>query len=270
MSTSRSALRIPPVALLVLLALAHCSGGSGSGGVGGGGSGSVKVGYPCLLADELDPSFPGFRITEESIESGTPECGGGVCLVNHFQGRVTCPLGQPDIDGKARRSCTGPADVTSCDGAKGEKCVASDASAAEKHYVCHKPGSCQAQGASDQGNRDAAGAPKDCCVPGTDTPIEAAVCGQCDAKSERNADSAVYCSCRCGPPDGATAAPGDTFCGCPTGFQCSEIRKDFGLGDPHLAGKYCIKEGSEYTGNAFACGTVKGHFDSTCHGVAGL
>ena len=55
--------------------------------------------------------------------------------------------------------------------------------------------------------------------------------------SQRRADAAVYCSCRCDGPD-----PNARYCKCPTGFQClallSSINK---LGSVELAGSYCVK-----------------------------
>src|SRR5262249_49979219 len=63
------------------------------------GNGSSHVGFPCTPSLETDPAFSGFKITEATIEVGAPECGGGVCLINHFQGRVSCPLGQPSPGG---------------------------------------------------------------------------------------------------------------------------------------------------------------------------
>src|SRR5689334_12594255 len=130
----RGGLWIAPAGLVAVLALAHCSGG---------GNGSANVGTPCVPADESDPLlgtlFGGFRVTEESIEVGTPECGGGVCLVNHFQGRVTCPLGQEAVsEGSVRKSCNGPGDAT-C--GPGSSCVQVDNF--NHGFVCHVTGNCQ-------------------------------------------------------------------------------------------------------------------------------
>src|SRR5262245_55153353 len=52
------------------------------------------VGDPCTPEDEYDPQFPGFKLTLENIESRSFQCETRICLVNHFQGRVSCPLGQ--------------------------------------------------------------------------------------------------------------------------------------------------------------------------------
>ena len=38
--------------------------------------------------------------------------------------------------------------------------------------------------------------------------------------AQGTAEQAVYCSCRCGPPDGETP-DGSEYCACPSGFECS-------------------------------------------------
>lgn len=53
------------------------------------------VGVPCIPEDEYSFRFPGFKVTEDIIESRSFQCATRICLVNHFQGRVSCPLGQP-------------------------------------------------------------------------------------------------------------------------------------------------------------------------------
>ena len=57
-------------------------------------------------------------------------------------------------------------------------------------------------------------------------------------------------------------------CTCPSGFSCSEIRTNVGLGYNELAGAYCIKTGTAFTG-ANTCGTVEGHWDNRCAGSPG-
>lgn len=44
--------------------------------------------------DEYSASFPGFALTEVSTESRSFQCQSRLCLVHHFQGRVSCPYGQ--------------------------------------------------------------------------------------------------------------------------------------------------------------------------------
>ena len=57
------------------------------------------VGDPCVPEDELNPNFAGYVIDQSTLDLNSPSCGSGVCLVNHFQGRVTCPYGQTVPEG---------------------------------------------------------------------------------------------------------------------------------------------------------------------------
>lgn len=77
------------IVIAVSVGLSQCSSEDTRGG-------DVEVGAPCTPSLESDPLFAGFKITETTLEAGAPECGGGICMVNHFQGRVSCPLGQPE------------------------------------------------------------------------------------------------------------------------------------------------------------------------------
>jgi hypothetical protein len=52
------------------------------------------VGDPCVPEDEYSPTFSGFAVGEVSTESRSFQCQSRLCLVNHFQGRVSCPYGQ--------------------------------------------------------------------------------------------------------------------------------------------------------------------------------
>jgi hypothetical protein len=289
---------------------------------------SGGVGDQCTPEDEYDTQFAGFKVAEENIESRSFQCSTRICLVNHFQGRVSCPEGQ---SASQITSCNGPSDTTSCDTAAGEQCVASQVFAPAcsgssgcptgttcnnvsqlcecntdqtingvtffcepsdpgctgtgcsqvlKSYLCHKPGNCQSNAAN------AVNTAKQCCVPGTDTPVAVPVCGQCDAASNRSADQAVYCSCRCCPPCcsdanrdmsvpcsmdaqncGSACDPNFNYCKCPNSYTCSEIRANVGLGDAELTGAYCIKAGTDYT-SSNSCGNVVGNADpANCQGV---
>ena len=60
---------------------------------------SGGVGDPCIPEDEFQADFAGFKVTEENIESRSFQCATRICLVNHFQGRASCPLGQPSPKG---------------------------------------------------------------------------------------------------------------------------------------------------------------------------
>jgi hypothetical protein len=262
---------------------------------------SGGVGDPCTPEDEYNPQFAGFKVTEENIESRSFQCQTRICLVNHFQGRVSCPLGQPppkacsspgdaacgtdgtcveaatlapDCDPEAAdngaSTCAGYGGVCnakkgSCECNQTADCPTGtfcDPDAKQcKSYVCHKAGNCQIPGADDNAN-------KACCVPGTDTPVAAPTCGQCDSASNRDAEKAVYCSCRCGVAEGEPEDENFNFCECPSGFECSEIRKNVGLGDKQITGKYCIKQNSAFESEQ-SCGQVKGYFNSQqCKGIS--
>lgn len=259
--------------------------------------GPGKMGDPCIPDSEKNYQFPGFKVSEINLVSNDFDaCETGVCLVNHFQGRVSCPLGQP-----APKPCHGGDDTTTC--AADEKCVeagvlpvfcegtcyplgsvcnslkgacecSTDAHCPEgttcdtatkecKRYVCRGPAAgCQSADASDEEN-----AGKACCMPGTGMPVAAAVCGQCDSASKRDATNAVYCSCRCGAAEGAPPEDAE-YCTCPDGFECKQVIPYVGLGDPSLTGKFCVKPATSYESGA-TCGLVNGYADpSTCSGIA--
>src|SRR3954463_5854146 len=52
------------------------------------------VGDPCTPEDEYQQNFNGFQVTETNVESRSFQCETRLCLVNHFQGRVSCRMGQ--------------------------------------------------------------------------------------------------------------------------------------------------------------------------------
>lgn len=54
------------------------------------------VGDPCIPELEYDPSFNGFTLGDVYLESKSFQCQTRLCLVNHFQGRKTCPFGQTE------------------------------------------------------------------------------------------------------------------------------------------------------------------------------
>jgi hypothetical protein len=128
-------------------------------------------------------------------------------------------------------------------------------------YVCHVPNACQSADATAAENQG-----KACCVPGTDAPVSVSVCAQCAPDAQRDAAGSVYCSCRCAVADGAPAEPDFNFCTCPSGYTCSQIQSNLGLGNPELNGKYCIKDGSAFT-SAITCGTSPGNHALPCSGT---
>jgi hypothetical protein len=79
-----------------------------------------------------------------------------------------------------------------------------------------------------------------CRVPGTLEVINVPVQPQL---VQRRPEDAVYCSCRCANARGQTD-DGARYCECPSGYTCTRLVDDLGLGQAQLAGSYCIKQGS--------------------------
>lgn len=265
---------------------------------------SGGVGDPCVPEDEYRENFAGFKLSEENIESRSFQCKTRICLVNHFQGRVSCPRGQqaPTNCTDNENACQGDegcveagAIIVDCDptpcgeegAAEGNCNDANNFNQACGGRVCDEVGRfchCEVGECPDGytcGEQkqcvtkvcsvgDPDNDPDHCYVPGTTIPVVPEVCAQCDSESRRDAENAVYCSCRCGPPEEnpSDEDEGFNFCECPDGYACEEIRPNVGLGDPLLAGKYCIKEGTKYDVNS-SCGTRQGPGGGTqCEGVA--
>ncbi|MGD0528130.1 MAG: hypothetical protein ABSE49_23555 [Polyangiaceae bacterium] len=185
-----------------------------------GGCNSTGVGDPCTPEAEYSQSFLGFDKAEVNIESKSFQCQTRLCLANHFQGRVTCPYGQTTTGAP-----TPPA--TAC-------------------------------GTETNQYSGGMAAPYGCCTPigqvvdGIDTTLSppgydsttngAQILPQC---TDRTADKAVYCSCRCANVDGQTN-DGANYCTCPSGFSCTQLVSSIGATDQGLTGAYCIKSGTEY------------------------
>lgn len=186
----------------VISALGAFAGGCQSGGVGD----------PCTPEDEYQPSFSGFAASEVNIESRSFQCETRVCLVNHFRGRVSCPLGQDATLAKkaqeyaAARQTDANATLSS-----------SGITPEEEKLLCHIPGSSGKQAEV----------------------VQTSVSPQCNT---RQANKAVYCSCRCGGSD-----PNARYCDCPSGFECTPFPElDLGAavakGSGNLSGSYCVKK----------------------------
>jgi len=139
------------------------------------------VGDPCTPEDEYIADFPGYAAKEVNVESKSFQCETRVCLVNHFQGRVSCKYGQVN---------------------------------------------------KDQAN---------CSLPGDPTRKVTAVVNP--QLVDRTADKAVYCSCRCDGPD-----KNARYCKCPSGYACDKLVDEIGVGSTQLAGSYCVRDGTQYTG----------------------
>ena len=85
-----------------------------------------------------------------------------------------------------------------------------------------------------------------CKIPGTDGGNGDVVMVPVDPQfQDRQANSAVYCSCRCANAKGRTD-DGAKYCPCPSGFKCAQLIDALGLGSAELAGGYCIRNGTEF------------------------
>jgi hypothetical protein len=60
---------------------------------------SGGIGDPCTPEDEYQQGFSGYAVSEVNMESRSFQCETRLCLVNHFQGRVSCPYGQDTTNG---------------------------------------------------------------------------------------------------------------------------------------------------------------------------
>jgi hypothetical protein len=92
------------LAAVALVQLAACSDDEETKG-----STPEGVGEPCILDTEEDPTFSGFSLLETSVGDTTADvCKSGVCLANHFQGRVSCPYGQTATQAASDPACFVP------------------------------------------------------------------------------------------------------------------------------------------------------------------
>lgn len=66
---------------------------------------SGGIGDPCLPEDEYQLYFSGYSVSELNLESRSFQCETRLCLVNHFQGRVSCPYGQQVASSKPNQKC---------------------------------------------------------------------------------------------------------------------------------------------------------------------
>lgn len=177
--------------------------------------GGTGVGDPCTPEDEYLTGFSGFSQSEVNVESRSFQCLTRVCLVNHFQGRVSCPYGQiedPDAPDSGLSTCMGTLE--------------------NRNSLECQPGGFGHTAGCQVPDRDGS-AWEDRIVP----PVEPQLV-------DRKAEDAVYCSCRCAPPEGVE--DNATYCECPDKFECRPLVDDLGLGKGQLAGSYCIKAGTDY------------------------
>ena len=203
------------------------------------------VGDPCTPEDEYQQNFNGFQVTETNVESRSFQCETRLCLVNHFQGRVSCRLGQsaasgaPWLDPGTKPKPTQPN--------------------TDWKPQCSIPGTAVDRGPDDEAAQTGRYSPDN---------INVEVKPQL---TKRQTEKAVYCSCRCDGPD-----KNARYCECPEGFQCEPVVQDLKIteGAGQLAGSYCIRAGSKYDPNAStvdtcldnpaACGCDKDPMPAEC------
>lgn len=174
---------------------------------------SGGVGDPCIPEDEYNRQFSSFSIEEVNVESRSFQCETRVCLVNKFQGRVSCPYGQQSTDVPG-------------DGVEGLP--------ADHPMRCRIPGTT---------GRTADGTLNE------DDAVQVQVEPQFELRRD---DRAVYCSCRCANADGKKN-DGASYCECPSGFSCTKLVDDVGLGGTQLAGSYCVRNGTDLVERGQEC-----------------
>jgi hypothetical protein len=210
--------------------------------LGSGGCTSSGVGDPCTPEEEYDPSFTGFAATEVNVESRSFQCQTRLCLVNHFQGRVSCPYGQQEngAPNKPETSCGTDS--------KGNP------------YACCIPGlKVPITGIDPTTGMYLNPSTKS----GTG---ESYVAPQC---LDRTAADAVYCSCRCANINGQTN-DGANYCTCPDGFGCEQLISSIGVGDEQLTGAYCVKKGTDYDPGTSCMGSLCDPSSGNCGAAPGV
>jgi hypothetical protein len=179
------------------------------------------TGSPCIPDDEYDPTFQAFSVLDVSTETKDTACSTGLCLVNHFQGRVTCPYGQtaPGMGPE------GPAGSPAATEKSSDGCVVPGMSASATSTAWQVTAT----------NASVAGF-----SPGEVPPQITGV-----GAGDRTANKTVYCSCRCANPEGKTD-DGATYCMCPESFICTQLVTSIGSADSAIAGAYCVLAGTTY------------------------
>lgn len=213
----------------VAVALSVSAGGCQSGGVGD----------PCTPEDEYQPAFSGFAPSEVNVESRSFQCETRVCLVNHFRGRVSCPLGQ---DGYLAGIASEYTDKRKTDKDLTLLKFVTD-------YVNNPANKDKDQGS--EALKATRNTPEKlisqlCFVPGSsgDRPelVTSNVVPQCPDRTGDGDNKAVYCSCRCDGDDKDAQ-----YCECPSGFACTPFPElDLGAqvagASKGLTGSYCVRD----------------------------
>jgi hypothetical protein len=100
---------------------------------------AAGLGEPCVAEDEYSPDFSGFDAKEVNINDRAPSCSSNFCILNHFQGRASCPYGQ----GQAGGGCLVPGSAVPVSVAVAPQLVrrqAAEASICSCHCAGNGPG----------------------------------------------------------------------------------------------------------------------------------
>jgi len=195
------------------------------------GCSQTGVGDPCTPEQEYDPTFNGFDPGEVNVESKSFQCQTRLCLVNHFQGRVSCPYGQ--IVAMPSAITTGQC---SGQGLMGGTPSPTYPTPAPGTGTCAIPGASTIIGDSSSSAAVLAAYQVQVAKPlasGAGFGIDPQV-------TPRQTANTVYCSCRCANTSGATD-DGSVYCSCPSGFYCAQLVTSIGSVEQGLTGGYCIK-----------------------------
>jgi hypothetical protein len=203
--------------------------------ISGTGCSATGVGDPCIPEQEYDPTFPGFDEREVNVESKSFQCETRLCLVNHFRGRVSCPYGQNQ---SASAADLAPA------GTPPEPC--NNSKPGDQKSACCTPGIYQP--VKPTTNVMTGGGDGGMTMGGTDFEVKP----NC---TDRTANVAVYCSCRCANVDGKTD-DGANYCSCPDGYDCSQLVAQTGVAGENLTGAYCVKHNTQYNPLTSCTGTA--------------
>jgi hypothetical protein len=225
--------------------------------VAGSGCGAGGVGDPCIPEQEYLPCFGGFQIGEVNVESKSFQCQTRLCLVNHFQGRVSCPYGQTagtvDLGDTSQPTC-------GADNATPGACSCGTGVTGGAPFTAYPV----SQGVS-ASQYPSGVTPSTCSIPGAATILADASAAEKQTYQvqvfvppqvfERNTANSVYCSCRCANDQGQTN-DGAVYCSCPDGYTCQQLVSSIGgTLDQGLTGGYCMKANTGYTPTQADCST---------------
>ncbi len=262
-------------AALVLLGAAGCN------------AGEEGVGDACMPNLEFGSTFGGFTKDDNNVETRSFQCATRVCLINKFQGRVSCPAGsdakQPEYYRAGYDAITlaeagdstaaykllqayggqipKELDAPTAEEEKLNKDARAKLAAAVDQTVAELAAVGLTANKNDPASLEAAllsavqeGSWRLCQVPGTDGRkldhwVRQTVLPQFQ---QRAPAASVYCSCRCADAKNQQPETGN-FCECPSGFACQAMfNADPNTAD-ELEGYYCVRDGQQEVVGGVLC-----------------